>query len=151
MPFVIKSTLKFLLTIYAICIEIIVGAAFAYYLSKTYKWKTIKLGAPASSKKVCSVTDPQFNLASCEKLSNNYYYFTQFVCCWFAFLSFFFVIAEIALLFKSNWFYLVSPRFVRGIIYILKGVCALGVAADLGIASGFLEIGGGIAYIIVFM
>ena len=151
MPFVIKSTLKFLLTIYAICVEIIVGVAFTYYLKKTFKLTPIKFGAPSSSKKVCNVENEQYNEKKCSYLSNNYFYFTQIVCLWFAFLSFFLVIAEIGLLFKSNWFYLVSPRIVRGIIYILKGICALGVAADLGIAGGFLEIGGGVIYVIVFL
>ena len=58
----------------------------------------------------------------------------------FAVLAYVFIISELGLIFKAQWFAWIQSRTVRSIIYILKGIPTLGICGDLGIAAGVIEL-----------
>ena len=57
----------------------------------------------------------------------------------FCVVSFFFVIVEFALIFKTKYTKLFEICIIRGAFYLFKGIATLGVASDLGIAAAAFE------------
>lgn len=51
-----------------------------------------------------------------------------------------FLLFEILVIIRGHWFTTIRNRLIRGVLYLLKGIAALGAVGSLGIAAGSFEI-----------
>ncbi|KAH0794135.1 hypothetical protein GPJ56_002013 [Histomonas meleagridis] len=119
--------------------QVLSGATFIYYYSKyiTDKTPSVTLGC---------TPQPRWN--GCSGSANLGWYLT-FSLFAFGIMSFIFGIAEIGLLFFTKYFSAVSSPLLRGLVYVLKGLAVFGVAGDLGISAGVIEMVCG-AFLVIF-
>lgn len=95
----------------------------------------------------------EINKNNWDTSANNFKFFKGMSVLLFAVLSYVFIVSELGLIFKAEWFVWIQSRFVRGVIYILMGVPTLGVCGDLGLSAGIIMMIAGIIdilYTIIF-
>lgn len=114
-----------LLSVLSFIGEVLSGAAFSYQASRLH-WASV---VP------CTVANwDKWNGCGSD------HFFRLYMSILFAIVSFFMVLVEIGLMANINMAFYFADNILRGCIYVLKGIACLGVANDLGIASGSIEI-----------
>ncbi|KAH0790847.1 hypothetical protein GPJ56_005268 [Histomonas meleagridis] len=122
-----QFSIQTVISILAFCIEVIAGAA---YFCVFETGGTVKAGwKPKSNRNVL------------------YYVSYSYLC--FGLINLVFAIAELGLIFVPKYFSFVDSPILRGVYYALNGIATLGVAADLGIAAGSMQMIIGVVMIIV--
>lgn len=114
-----------LLSVLSFIAEVLSGAAFSYQASKLH-WASVK---------PCSVE----NWTKWKGCGGDHF-FTLYMCILFAIVSFFMVIVEVGLMANVSLAFYLADNVLRGCIYVFKGIACLGVANDLGVGCGSIEI-----------
>lgn len=115
--------------VFCMIAEILTGSAFAYQASR--------LGGMGIT---AGCTPSAWTSHMCGSRGYVHMYFTVI----FAIVSFFFALVELGLVGRIAYARYFGLGYMRGGIYILKGFACLGVANDLGIGCGIIEIIGGV-------
>ena len=111
--------------VFCMIAEILASAVYIYALSKQKVNSTILTGYAPSNK--------EFAMA-------NRGLFLGYTRILMAILSLLFLIFEILIIVRGRWFTTIKNRMIRGVMYLLKGIAALGCVGDFGIAAGSFEI-----------
>ena len=136
----ITIDVQFLVKVYCFCSQVLSAIAYICSASKA-SYVSIRVG--------CS--PEHWRRWGCwgSYRYNNEDFFLAYNSIFFTIFSIFFALVEIGILVKFKYAKLFRKNYIRGIVYILKGIATLGVTASLGIAAGILEIIGGCAQIIL--
>lgn len=116
------------LCILAFCINVIAAAAYFYNFD--------------GDAKIHSGYEPS------KHGSRNSYFYYNFSMFAFGLICLIFAIIEILLIFIPDKLTMVDSPLLRGIVYIISGIAVLGLANDLGIAAGALQMIIGVALVI---
>lgn len=116
------------LHIFSFCSLVIGGSTCAYYLSvSTQRWN-IHTGCKPSS--------------SC-----NSGFFTNFSALGFCIILFLYAIVEIMSFFQVERVRVFDVGYIKPIIYLISGICLLGLSGDLGIAAGAFMLASGVFWL----
>lgn len=118
----ITINLNLLFSFLFIVSQVLSGSAYAVVLSNTNAQKVHAGYKPSDSNGLVNLE-----------------FFMWFYVLALCIVSFFFVIVEIALIFKLSYTKMFEVCIIRGAIYLFKGIATLGVAGDLGIAAAAFE------------
>ena len=121
---VVVINVNLIISILCIISEIISGAAFANMCSFIGVGRIYSGYSPAAS----------------ENYNYNWRFFRWSSSLVFCLISFFYAVIEFGLIFQTKYTSYFEVGYVRGLIYLVKGVCCLGVSGDLGIAGGSFDI-----------
>lgn len=110
--------------IFCMIAEVLASATFIYALSKRGARGKIVTGYAPTYK------SSQMNAA----------FFQGYARVLMAILSLGFLLFEILVIVRGQWFTTIRNRVIRGVLYLLKGIAALGSVGSLGIAAGSFEI-----------
>ena len=111
---------------------VIAGSTYSYFLSKNKQSWTIRTG--------CEVEN------SC-----NIRFYYNFSSVAFATISFLYAIVEFLMIFQIKQLSKVDLSLVKAIVYIVDGICVLGICGDLGIAAGSLTMAAGVIWVVFFI
>ena len=120
--------------VYTFCALIIGGATCAYFLSISIGNWRIRTG--------------------CEPKQNcNWAFFMNFAALGFCIILFLYAVVEIISLFQVHQAHILNISYIKPIIYLISGICLIGICGDLGIAAGAFMLAAGVIWlaIIIFM
>lgn len=120
----VKITLDLPVAIFCMVAEVLASATFIFALSKRGARGTIVTGFAPSE-------------ASGRK---NAGFFLGYARVLMAIVSLCLLLFELLIIIRGQWFTTIRNRIIRGVLYLLKGIAALGCVGNLGIAAGSFEI-----------
>ena len=120
----VKISLDIPVAVLCMVAEILASATYIYALSKRHVNGKV-------------VTGYGINYKNSQMNSSFFLGYTRIL---MASLSIGFLLFEILVIVRSNWITTIRNRIIRGVVYLLKGIAALGAVGSLGIAAGSFEI-----------
>lgn len=133
-----KDILAKVIIALAFASQVISGAAFIYQYDHSGRGAHgVETGCPPGGDRRCPFS-----------INSGWYSAVSLIV--FGVMSFFFAVAEVGLLFFPKYFEFVNSDVLRACVYVIKGVACLGVANDLGVAAGSIEIIVGGIMLIIF-
>lgn len=124
----VSAALLKALHIYSFAALVIGGSTCAYYLSIAKGGWTIHTGYKPSD-------------------NPNHGFFTNFASLGFCIILFLYAIVEIMSFFQVEKAKVFDVGYVKPIIYLVSGICLLGLCGDLGIAAGALMLAAGVFWL----